>query len=510
MPTENNSPLLEMRFSRWVALLPLLFFIVPLIWMSFIRVGSMSVVLGFTFLGVALTSFLARDWRAYWEAVFTGMTRRPVAIFTLIFVAVGIFSKLLTAGNVSGGIIWLASLADIHGVMFVVFTYIACMLLSTGSGSSMATVLTLGPPLYPAGVILGADPFLLAGALVAGSNFGDNLAPVSDTTIVSASGQYYRTKEGSADIGGVVRSRFKYAVIAATIALVLYLIVGGGSTFLTPEEASALIAENSYAKGILMLIPVVVIIFFAVRGTPIASSLTLGIVTGAIVGLAFNVFEVSDLIRITENNKLKGVIPDGAGLMLRQIIVLALLLGAGEVIMRTGAMQALMKKLSAMVNTPRGAETTMAMFGGLVGLMGGFAIMGMAIAAPFVNAMGIEQKIHPYRRANILDAIITSLDHATPWSKQLFILAGLLTAMQADYPFVPVITTMDFFYYCFHPWALIVIMVIATITGWGRIFEGKHGEVVNGSYMNKVPSAAETVIEADDSVPPDAAVSGAR
>ena len=496
MSAGNTPPLLEMRFSRWVALLPLLFFIVPLIWMSIIRIGSMSVVLGFTFLGVALTSFLARDWQAYWEAVFAGMTKRPVAIFTLIFVAVGIFSKLLTAGNVAGGIIWISSIADIHGAMFVAFTFIACMLLSTGSGSSMATVLTLGPPLYPAGVILGADPFLLAGALVAGSNFGDNLAPVSDTTIVSAGGQYYRTKEGSADIGGVVRSRLKYAIIAASISLVLYLVIGGGSTYLSPEEASALIAENAYAKGILMLIPVIVIIFFAVRGTPIASSLAIGIVSGAIVGLAFGALEFSDFIHITEKNKLKGIIPDGAGLMLRQIIVLALLLGAGEVIMRTGAMQALMEKISAMVNTPRGAETTMALFGGLVGLMGGFAIMGMAIAAPFINAMGIEQKIHPYRRANILDAITTSMDHAIPWSKQLFILAGLLTAMQADYPFVPTITTMDFFYYCFHPWVLIIIMVIFTITGWGRIFEGKDGEIVKGNYLNKVPAAVAAVDDA--------------
>lgn len=490
MTTENSSPLLEMRFSRWLALLPLLFFIVPLVWMSIIRVGSMSVILGFTFIGLALTSFLARDWHAYWEAVFTGMTKRPVAIFTMIFVAVGIFSKLLIAGNVAGGVIWLSSVADIHGNLFVAFTFVACMLLSTGSGSSMATVLTLGPPLYPAGVILGADPFLLAGALVAGSNFGDNLAPVSDTTIVSAGGQFYQTKPGSADVGGVVRSRFKYAIIAAMISLVLYLVVGDGSTYLTSDEAAALIAENSYPKGMLMLIPVAVIILFAVNGKPIATSLAMGLITGAIVGLTFGVLEFADFIRLTEKNKLVGIIPDGAGLMLRQIIILALLLGAGEVIMRTGAMQSLMEKLSAMVNSPRSAETTMALFGGLVGLMGGFAIMGMAIAAPFINAMGIEQKIHPYRRANILDAITTSMDHAIPWSKQLFILSGLLTAMQIDYPFVPTITTMDFFYYCFHPWVLMITMVIFTLTGWGRIFEGKDGQVIKGDYMNTVPAAA--------------------
>ena len=491
MSTKESTPLLELHFSRWLAILPLLFFVVPLIWMSIIRIGSMSVVLGFTFLGLVLTSFLAKDWAVYWNTVYTGMTSKSVAIFTLIFVAVGIFGKLLVAGEVAGGVIWLSSIADIHGNLFVVFTFVACMLLSTGSGSSMATVLTLGPPLYPAGVILGADPFLLAGALVAGSNFGDNLAPVSDTTIVSAGGQFYQNKEGSADVGGVVRSRFKYAMIAAVISIILYLFIGGGSEYLTSEEAAVLIAENSNPMGMLMLIPVAVIIFFAVRGKPIATSLGMGVISGAIIGLVFGVLEFADFVRITEKNKIVGIIPDGSTSMIKQIIILAMLMGAGKVIEKTGAMQALMDWLSKKVDTARGAETTMALFGGIVGLMGGFAIMGMAIAAPFINAMGIKHKIHPYRRANILDAITTSMDHAVPWSKQLFILAGLLTAMQADFPFVPTITTTDFFFYCFHPWVLIITMFIFTFTGWGRIFEGKKGEVIKGDYMNEIPKEAK-------------------
>jgi hypothetical protein len=74
----------KMRFSQWFSFLPLLFFVVPLLWMSFIRVGSMSVVLGFTLLGLALTSFLAKDWREYWEVIIRGMTKPSVAIFTLI------------------------------------------------------------------------------------------------------------------------------------------------------------------------------------------------------------------------------------------------------------------------------------------------------------------------------------------------------------------------------------------------------------------------------------------
>ena len=116
--------------------------------------------------------------------------------------------------------------------------------------------------------------------------------------------------------------------------------------------------------------------------------------------------------------------------------------------------------------------------------------MGMAIAGPFIDVMGKEQKIHPYRRANILDAMTTSMCHAIPWSKQLFILAGLLTAMKDTYSFVPVVTTTDFFLYCFHPWVLMIIMPLAAIFGYGRVYEGKDGQVIKGYFKNEVPAEA--------------------
>lgn len=65
MSTENTPLLLEMRFSRWLPLLPLLSFIVLLIWISYISIGSKLVVLGFIFLGVALTSFIAAFGQGY-------------------------------------------------------------------------------------------------------------------------------------------------------------------------------------------------------------------------------------------------------------------------------------------------------------------------------------------------------------------------------------------------------------------------------------------------------------
>src|SRR5699024_11816066 len=91
------------------------------------------------------------------------------------------------------------------------------------TGSSIGTMFTAFPIFYPAGVLLGADPAMLAGAIVSGAIFGDNLAPISDTTIISASTQRYRHRDGSADIGGVVTSRARYALVAALLAAICYL-----------------------------------------------------------------------------------------------------------------------------------------------------------------------------------------------------------------------------------------------------------------------------------------------
>ncbi len=87
-------------------------------------------------------------------------------------------------------------------------SFLICCLVSTATGTSLGTMILCAPLLYPAAAGLGTDPVILMGAVIGGATFGDNISPVSDTTIASASTQ-------GADIGGVVRSRLKYAFPAA-------------------------------------------------------------------------------------------------------------------------------------------------------------------------------------------------------------------------------------------------------------------------------------------------------
>ena len=108
-----------------------------------------------------------------------------------------------------------------QGGVFVVLVFLAAMLFALGTGTSTGTCIALSPVLYPAGYFLGADPAMLGLAILSGAAFGDNLAPISDTTIVSAYTQ-------GAEMRDVVRSRFPLAISAASISAVVFLVFGGG------------------------------------------------------------------------------------------------------------------------------------------------------------------------------------------------------------------------------------------------------------------------------------------
>ena len=120
------------------------------------------------------------------------------------------------------------------------------------------------PIFYPAAILLGCKPSVMAGIIISGAIFGDNLAPISDTTILSASCQTYNyDREKAADIGGCVATRFKYSIIAGIISVVIYAIIAGG--YSVGEGAEELLLASMDPKPLVMLIPVITMLIIAIR-----------------------------------------------------------------------------------------------------------------------------------------------------------------------------------------------------------------------------------------------------
>ncbi len=119
---------------------------------------------------------------------------------------------------------WIANAVGMKSGIFVAFTFIASCIVSTATGSSIGTMFIAFPIFYPAGIMLGANEMMMAGCIVSGAIFGDNLAPISDTTIASASTQQFKNGK-PADIGGVVSSRIKYSAVAGLITIVIFAVL---------------------------------------------------------------------------------------------------------------------------------------------------------------------------------------------------------------------------------------------------------------------------------------------
>ena len=83
-------------------------------------------------------------------------------------------------------------------------------------------------------------------------------------TIIAATSQEYKNKEGSAEIGATVKSRSKYALLTELeIACNLFAIFGDTTSAADVSSASSILEQYQNPMGLLLLIPTAVVIIMA-------------------------------------------------------------------------------------------------------------------------------------------------------------------------------------------------------------------------------------------------------
>jgi len=207
----NEIKKLEFYGGEWMSFIPFIVFLVLIVMTTFVA-GSISdgALWIPAFMALIVAFFFAKDKKNYSEVIINGMASKEAIIPVVCWIFAGVFSRILRESGLAGGIAGMAASLGISGTFFIIVSFLASAVFATASGTGFGTIAAGMGVLYPAGVALGAHPALLAGAIVSGGAFGDNLAPVSDTTICSATSQ-------GVDVPGVVRSRLKYALTAAEV-----------------------------------------------------------------------------------------------------------------------------------------------------------------------------------------------------------------------------------------------------------------------------------------------------
>lgn len=99
--------------------------------------------------------------------------------------------------------------------------------------------------------------------------------------------------------------------------------------------------------------------------------------------------------------------------------------------------------------------------------------MAILTVSEFTRETGERFGIHRYRRANLLDVTVSSFPFTLPYFLPV-ILAANTTASGAPHG-VPKVDPLRVGLHNFFSWALLLVLIFAIVTGYGRRFSADEG-----------------------------------
>ena len=294
----------------------------------------------------------------------------------------------------------------------------------------------------------------MIGAIVSGAAFGDNLGPISDTTIASSATQH-------ADLGTVVKTRMRYSLPAAAGALVLFLLFSK-----TTDDGAITSSAAGTAKPIslvMLVVPAVIIVLCMMR-MHLITALSWGILAGCAVGLLFGIYTVEGLISFPGGFSVSGAIIEAisgtAGTVAMLIAVFALL----GVVERSGVFEDVGVFLEQFARSERSTETAIVLAAGILSMVTGVISVAIVALGDLVNEIGEKAGVDKYRRANLLDCTGCVFCFLAPWTVHCVIPAQQSAQFGEGFAVAPAsIPFVNFYSIC-----MMVMLAVAVITGYGR------------------------------------------
>lgn len=467
---------LEMYGGTFGGLIPLIVLITILVVLSVAERGGTAAFWAGGWLAIVVGLFFAKNKEQYCGTIMRGLGDENGIVIVTAWLFAGVFGQLMVAGGLVDGLLWLGLKMGATGAMFTVMSFVAAAIFATGTGTSTGTVLALVPVLYPAGIFLGSNPAMLGVSVIAGAAFGDNLAPVSDTTIVSAFTQ-------GAEIGDVVRSRAPLALSAATLAIIVFLITGGGGDVSSLPELDII----TNPAGLFMLISLGVVVTSALLGRHILESLIYGNVSAGIVGMLNGQLSFSTIFTVPAvRGESTGLIQDGISGVTGAIIFALLVLAVTQILIESGVMDSILNwAQNTIAKNSRQAEFAILSAGILASIpIAANAPALLLIGPSFVKPLGEKFNLSPARRANIMDASACTIFFIVPWHIAVIVWYGTLTTAAETWGLpLPSIWTAAYNPYT---WTLLGVVIFSIMTGWNRTFEDEELGFIEGEKEGKL------------------------
>lgn len=327
----------------------------------------------------------------------SGIGDETVILMCLIFLLAGAFSSVTTKmgavdASVAFGMYLLPSKLLLPG-LFIISCFI-----SFAMGTSMGTLSTIMPIAIGLSNDAGLSLPLVAGTVLSGAMFGDNLSIISDTTIAATMTQECGMKEK-------MKANLKIALPAAFFTLLLLFFM---------QEPT--FVETLPDFSIVRIIPYVVVISLAILQVHVVLVLSIGIIIAIVIGIATQSFHVLEIGRI---------IYDGFLSMTDVFLVSILIAGIAAIALKEGGLDYLLKKLSHVAKGKKSAELVIAVCVSIADIAVANNTVAILLSGSVVKKIAANFHLSRARAASLIDIFSCVWQGIIPHGAQLLLVGGL-------------------------------------------------------------------------------------
>ena len=348
-----------------------------------------------------------------------------------IYVLAGSFAASAKAMGAVDATVNLA-LSILPASMILPGLFLAACFISVSIGTSVGTVVALVPIAAGLAHSMDANVGMMTAIIVGGAYFGDNLSFISDTTVVA-------TQTQNCKMSDKFKVNSMIVVPAAVLVLVAYSVMGVGL------QAPTHINEVEYMK----VLPYLTVLVTAIAGMNVMAVLTLGTLLCGAIGIG------SHLLGASGSYDLFGWFSAmGNGIIgMGELIIIAMMAGGMlEIIRENGGIDFIINKITAHVNSKRGAELSIAALVSMVNICTANNTVAILTVGNISKKIGDRFGVDNRKAASILDTFSCMVQGLIPYGVQMLLAAGLAN-----------LSPMDILPYLYYPLAIGVAALLAIL-----------------------------------------------
>lgn len=274
--------------------------------------------------------------------------------------------------------------------------FIISCFISTATGTSVGTVVALGPIAIGLAEKSGISVPLMLATLIGGSMFGDNISIISDTTIAATQTQ---------NVG--MRDKFRVNLVVALPAMLatIVLLLIFGHPVNVPTNVSA-------DFDIIKILPYLFVLITAIAGVNVFLVLAGGIIFSGIIGIAYGTFNALQWTNL---------IYDGFNGMFEIFLLSMLTGGLAYMVTEAGGIEWLLVKIKSMIKGKRSAEVGISVITLITDAATANNTVSIIINGPIAKEISEEYSVDPRRVASLLDIFSCIMQGLIPYGAQLLI-----------------------------------------------------------------------------------------